>query len=158
MKQKIKFTAKIKQNNNINAGYIEFPFDTENLFDRKGRIAIKAILDDKIEYRGSLVKIKTPCHILGLSQAIRNQLNKSFGDLIDVCLWEDMEERIVDIPEDVAELLSNIPEANNVFQKLSYTHKKEYIQSITEVKKNETREKRKTKMIEMLLNKNGGKK
>ena len=151
--KKIEFTAEIKQNNKMNAGYVEIPFDVESIFGNKGRIPIIAIFDNGIEYRGSLVKMRTPCHILGLSQAIRKQLNKSFGDIVNVCLWKDGTERVVEIPPEVAELLSNNPEVKCVFEKLSYTHKKEYVLSITEAKKHETREKRKEKMIETLLKK-----
>jgi hypothetical protein len=39
---------------------------------QKGQVKIKAVFDDKVEYRGSLAKMKSECHILGLTQEIRN--------------------------------------------------------------------------------------
>jgi len=55
------------------------------------------------------------------------------------------------VPEDVQELLNQNPKAKELYDSMSYTHKKEYIRWIEEAKKEETRERRKIKMIEMLL-------
>ncbi|WP_172917264.1 YdeI/OmpD-associated family protein [Capnocytophaga canis] len=50
-------------------------------------------------------------------------------------------------------ILKETPEAYAVFQKLSPSHKNEYIQWINEAQKQETKERRLEKMISMLLNK-----
>lgn len=149
--QPIKFTAIIKQNGEINAAYVDFPLSTEEVFNKKGQVKIKATFDDKVEYRGSLVKMKSDCHILGLTQEVRQQLGKTFGDEVSVSLIEDKEERIVEIAEDITLVFNENPEAKILFDKMSYTHKKEYIRWIEEAKKPETRENRKVKMIRMIL-------
>lgn len=148
----ISFTGQIMQHGSINAAFIEFPFSTEEIFGKKGQIKVKAIFDNAVAYRGSLVKMKTECHILGLTQEIRKELKKTFGDEVSVKLWEDNEERIVEIPEDVLVTFEKNKDAFEFYQKMSYTHRKEYMRWITEAKKPETREKRKQKMIEMILN------
>lgn len=153
--QTIHFTAIIKQNGTMNAAFIEFPFSVEELFHKKGQIKIKALLDDRVEYRGSLAKMKSDCHLLGLTQEIRKQLGKTFGDEVSVSLTEDKEEREVEIADDIISVFNENPEAKVLFDAMSYTHKKEYIRWIEEAKKPETRENRKSKMIEMIL---GGKK
>ncbi|WPO90947.1 YdeI/OmpD-associated family protein [Chryseobacterium sp. YR459] len=147
----IEFTAVIQQNGEMNAAFVEFPFSTEELFHKKGQVKIKAVFDDKVEYRGSLAKMKSDCHILGLTQEIRKQLGKTFGDKVSVSLTEDKEERVVEIAEDVVSVFNENPEAKALFDKMSYTHKKEYIRWIEEAKKPETRENRKIKMIQMIL-------
>ncbi|MGE8555032.1 MAG: DUF1905 domain-containing protein [Chryseobacterium jejuense] len=147
----ILFTAIIKQNGDMNAAYVEFPFSTEELFNKKGQVKIKALFDDKIEYRGSLTKMKSDCHLLGLTQEVRKQLGKTFGDEVAVSLIEDKEERIVEIADDILSVFNENPDAKGLFDKMSYTHKKEYIRWIEEAKKPETRENRKIKMIQMIL-------
>lgn len=147
----IQFKAVIKQNGKMNAAFVEFPFSTDELFGKKGQVKIKAVFDGKVEYRGSLAKMKSECHILGLTQEIRNKLNKTFGDEVFVSLTEDKEERIVEIAEDIVLLFNENPEAKILFDKMSYTHRKEYIRWIEEAKKTETRENRKLKMIQMIL-------
>ena len=151
MQKKIKFSAEVQKNGNINAAFVVFPFSTEELFGKKGQVKIKAIFDKNIEYRGSLAKMGGNCHMLGLTHAIRKKLGKSFGDTVDVELWEDQEERIVEIPDDVQKVFENESKAKELFDAMSYTHRKEYIRWITEAKKPETRENRKVKMIEMIL-------
>lgn len=147
----VQFKAVIKQNGEMNAAFVEFPFSTEEIFGKKGQVKIKAVFDDKVEYRGSLAKMKSECHILGLTQEIRKQLGKSFGDEVSVSLTEDKEERIVEIAEDIVLLFNENPDAKVLFDKMSYTHRKEYIRWIEEAKKPETRENRKVKMIRMIL-------
>lgn len=147
----IQFSAIIKQNGNLNAAFVEFPFSTEELFGKKGQIKIKALFDGNIEYRGSLAKMKSDCHILGLTQEIRRKLGKNFGDEVSVSLVEDKEERTVEIANDIALVFNESPEAKELFDKMSYTHRKEYIRWIEEAKKPETRENRKVKMIQMIL-------
>ncbi|CAI8846062.1 DUF1905 domain-containing protein [Chryseobacterium sp. IT-36CA2] len=149
--QSIEFKAIIRQNGEMNAAFVEFPFSTEELFNKKGQVRIKAIFDGKVEYRGSLAKMKSDCHILGLTQEIRKQLGKTFGDEVSVSLAEDKEERVVEISDDIAFVFNENPEAKDLFDKMSYTHKKEYIRWIEEAKKPETRENRKIKMIQMIL-------
>lgn len=147
---KYSFKATILQSGNINAAYVEFPFSVQELFGKKGQVKIKAVFDGKVEYRGSLAKMKSDCHILGLTQEIRKKLGKSFGDEVEVELWEDLEERKVSIPEDVHQLFNSNQEAQQIFEKLSYTHQKEYIRWIEDAKKQETRDQRKEKMMRML--------
>lgn len=147
----IEFTAVIKQNGNMNAAFVEFPFSTEELFNKKGLVKIKVVFDNKVAYRGSLAKMKSECHILGLTQEIRKQLGKTFGDEVFVSLIEDKHERTVEIADDIATVFNANPEAKLLFDKMSYTHKKEYIRWIEEAKKPETRENRKIKMIQMIL-------
>lgn len=149
--QKIEFKGIIKQNGDINAAFVEFPFSTEEKFNKKGQVRIKALFDEKVEYRGSLSKMKSSCHLLGLTQEVRKALNKTFGDEVKVVLWEDKEERTVEIAEDIQKVFEDNKEAFLLFQAMSYTHRKEYIRWINDAKKPETRENRKIKMIQMIL-------
>ncbi|MCU7617633.1 YdeI/OmpD-associated family protein [Chryseobacterium sp. PBS4-4] len=149
--QKIKFKAIIQQNGTMNAAFVEFPFSVEKLYGKKGQVKIKALFDDQIEYRGSLTKMKSDCHILGLTQEIRTKLGKTFGDEVFVSLIEDKEERTVEISDDILEVFNENKSAKEIFDKMSYTHKKEYIRWFEKAKKSETRENRKIKMIQMIL-------
>lgn len=151
MEKPIEFEAEILQHGDINAAYVNFPFSTEELFGKKGQVKIKATFDDKVDYRGSLANMGQGCHTLGLTQAVRKSLGKTFGDTVAVKLWQDKEERIVEIPEDVQKIFDENPKAFELYDNMSYTHRKEYMRWITEAKKPETRENRKEKMIEMIL-------
>jgi len=150
---KISFTAPIIQHEGMNAGYVEFPFSVEDVFGTRGMVKVKALFDGKAEYRGILSNMGTGCHLLILTQEVRGKLGKSFGDSVLVELEHDLEKREVIIPEEVQNLLAEYPEALTFFDKLSYTHRKEYINWITSAKREETRAKRMVGFIEKLLQK-----
>ena len=81
------FEGIIEQHGEINAAFIKFPFSSDELFGKKGQVKIKVLLDGKVEYRGSLAKMKSDCLLLGLTQEIKNKLGKSLGDEVSVKLW-----------------------------------------------------------------------
>jgi len=151
--EKISFTAIIIQHEGMNAGYIEFPFSIEKIFGIRGMVKVKALFDGKAEYRGIMSNMGTGCHILILTKEVRGKLGKTFGDSVYVELEHDLEKREVIIPEEILELLNKFPEAQAFFEKLSYTHRKEYIIWITSAKREETRSKRMELFIEKLLEK-----
>lgn len=127
---------------------IYFPYDVEKEFGTKGRVPVKATFDG-VPYSGSLVKYGAPQHMLGILKAVREQIGKGPGDTVDVTIKKDESERTVDIPADFEKLLKK-EKVWPAFDKLSYTHKKEYVRWIMDAKRDETRANRITKSVEML--------
>jgi hypothetical protein len=80
------FEAIIQKVPDIDGAYIEFPFDVRTEFG-KGRVKVHAIFDGE-PYNGSLVRMKTPCHILGIQKAIRAKIKKQPGDMVSVTIKE----------------------------------------------------------------------
>jgi hypothetical protein len=150
--KKVTFNAVIEQHGRMNAGYVVFPYDVLELYGVKGQVKVKALIDGKVTYRGSLSKMGTPYHILGITQAIRKELGKELGDTIHIVLEQDTEPREVILPEEVATLFSKHSKAKAFFEKLSYTDRKEYIVWITSAKREETKQNRLNLLIEKLKN------
>ena len=86
MKQIYEVDAIILQNGNMDAAYVEVPYDIRNLFG-KGRLLVHATFDGVL-YDGQIVKMGTPCYIIGLRKDIRKQIGKSFGDIVHVTFCE----------------------------------------------------------------------
>ena len=80
------FEAVIKKVPDIDGAYIEFPFDVREEFG-KGRVKVHATFDSE-PYDGSLVRMKTPGHILGVRKDIRAAIGKQPGDMVRVVLRE----------------------------------------------------------------------
>lgn len=114
-----------------------------------GRIKVKATFDG-IPYRGSIVRMGGKS-ILGLLKDIREGLGKGPGDEIAVTVEADLEEREVEIPPELEELLRANPKAKEAFDDLSYSHRREHAMHVAEAKKPETRQRRASKTIETLL-------
>jgi len=147
MAHKQTFTA-IIQNAGGGGAYVEVPFDVEAAFGSK-RPKVKAMIEG-IPYRSTLMRMGTECHILGILKDIREQIGKTFGDEVMVTLEPDAEPRLIEIPKDLMKELKKDQEAKTFFDKLSYTHQKEYVRWVEEAKKEETRQNRILKTIEML--------
>lgn len=139
----------------IDAAYVKIPFDVEKIFGSK-RPKIKAVFDGKTEYRGLLVRMQTPFHMLLLRKDVRAKIGKNVGDVIEVSVELDTLPREVVVPAELQQLLDNEPETGQFFEKLSFTHRKEYVNYLNEAKKAETRTKRLAKIVEMLRNKQRG--
>lgn len=80
------FDAIILKVPDIDGAYIEFPYDVRMEFGR-GRVKVHAEFDGE-PYDGSLVRMGTPGHILGVRKDIRAKIGKQPGDRVHVRLWE----------------------------------------------------------------------
>ena len=87
IKDKIyEFDAVIKKVPDIDGAYIEFPYDVREEFG-KGRVKVHAEFDG-VPYDGSLVRMKTPGHIIGVRKDIKELLQKQPGDMVHVKIRE----------------------------------------------------------------------
>lgn len=80
------FEAELKPVPDMDGAYIEFPYDVKAEFG-KGRVKVHATFDGE-PYDGSLVRMQTPCHIIGVTKAIRKKIAKQPGDRIAVTIRE----------------------------------------------------------------------
>ncbi len=147
MTEKQTFTAVIK-NAGGGGAFVDVPFDVEKEFGSK-KPKVKAMIEG-VPYRGLLVRMGGPNHMLIILKGIREQIGKTFGDEISITVEPDSEPRVIEIPTELAKELQKNKEAKAFFDKLSYTHQKEYVTWITEAKKEETRQNRIVKTMEML--------
>lgn len=81
-----RFEAIIIKEPDQGGSYVEIPFDVKEEFGKR-RVAVHATFD-KEPYDGSLVKMGTECHIIGVRKDIQAKINKAPGDTIKVTLKE----------------------------------------------------------------------
>lgn len=80
------FRALLMKVPDIDGAYVEFPYECKAEFG-KGRVKVHATFDG-VPYDGSLVKMGTPGHIIGVRKDIRRQIGKQPGDMVDVTVKE----------------------------------------------------------------------
>lgn len=80
------FDAIILKVPDIDGAYVEFPYDVRKEFG-KGRVKVYATFDG-VPYEGSLVRMKTPGHIIGIRKDIRAKIGKQPGSEIHVTIQE----------------------------------------------------------------------
>jgi hypothetical protein len=142
-----KFKARI-EGASLGGACVYFPYNVEEEFGTRGRVPVKATFDG-VPYSGSLVKYGAPQHMLGMLKSIREQIGKGPGDTVEVTIEKDETERAVEVPEEFQKLLKK-EKLLPVFEKLSYSHKREYCRWITEAKREATRANRLLKAVELL--------
>lgn len=77
--------------------------------------------------------------LIPLSAENRTAAGLSAGDDVEVVLEPDTAEREVIVPDDLATALAKDTPAREFFDRLAYTHRKEWVRWIEDAKKPETR-------------------
>jgi Bacteriocin-protection, YdeI or OmpD-Associated/Domain of unknown function (DUF1905) len=88
--------------------------------------------------------------LVGLNKEVRTGAGVQAGDTVTLELTLDTEPRTVDVPPPLAQALDADPKAKAIYHGLAFTHRKEYARWIAEAKRDETRERRVAKALEML--------
>ena len=88
--------------------------------------------------------------LLGLNRAVRREAGVDVGDTVEVKLELDTAAREVEVPEALTNALAADSDARAAFDRLAYTHRKEYARWIDEAKRHETRQRRVAQALEML--------
>jgi len=88
--------------------------------------------------------------LLGLNREVRQCAGAEPGDMVDVTMELDATPRQVQVPEALATALATDPKAGAGFEKLAFTHRKEYARRVAEAKREETRQRRVREALEMI--------
>jgi len=141
------FDAEIKEA--VRGGaWVEVPADAVRQLGARARVPVRASFDG-VPYRGSAVPMGG-AFVLGVTKAIRQSIDKSVGDTVRVTLERDEAPREVEVPADLTEALEADPLAKASFDALAHTHRREYVEWITEAKRAETRKRRVRETLAML--------
>jgi hypothetical protein len=100
-------------------------------------------------WRSTVVKMRGE-FLLGLSRENREAAGAQPGDMVDVTIVLDKAPREVKVPPALAAALATDPEATAAYDRLAYTHRKEYARWIEEAKREETRARRVEQALTML--------
>jgi hypothetical protein len=101
------------------------------------------------EFRSSIAKMGGE-YWLGVSAERRAAAGVRAGDVLDLDIVLDTQERTVDVPEDLALALAAEPAAQATWDKLAPSHRKAHVDAVLGAKAAETRARRIAKAVEML--------
>src|SRR4051812_35409074 len=90
-------------------------------------------------------------YVLPLSRRNREAAGVRAGDAVTVALASDEEPRTVGVPDDLAAALDAAPGARAAFDSRSFTHRREWVEWVTQAKRPETRERRVRGVVEQVL-------
>lgn len=150
MNEKQIFQTTLEKHESNDATLIFPPFDLEKVFGAK-RVPVKVIINGA-EYRTTVFRMDGK-YMMVVPKHFREAAGVKAGETITVEMERDTEPRIVEPPQDLRDALNENAQAKAVWEKLSYTHQKEYANAVLEAKKPETRTRRIQKAIEELATK-----
>ncbi len=147
-KQKLRFTVKIEGKEVGAVAAITPPVDVPEVFGTRGRVPVKGTING-FPFRSSLMPMGGR-HMMPVNKTLRDGAGVDAGDMVKVVLERDEEERTVEAPAQLKKAWARNKAAKANWEKLPFTHKKEIAIWISEAKKEETRERRLAKALQVL--------
>jgi hypothetical protein len=129
--------------------FIVIPPEVVAALSEKKRPPVRVTLNGDYTYRLT-VSVYDGRYYLPIRREIREACGLAPGMPVDVTLALDEEPRTVEVPDDLAAAFAGDPEARAVFDRLSFTHQREYVEWITSAKREETQTRRVAQTLEML--------
>jgi Bacteriocin-protection, YdeI or OmpD-Associated/Domain of unknown function (DUF1905) len=126
-------------------GGMSIPFDVREVFGAS-RVPVVAPVNG-VEYRTTIVKMGG-AWVIPVRRELREQARVELGERVTVEVEPDEAPRTVELPAERAERLD--PELRAFFDSLSFTQRRAYVDWITSAKREETRQRRLAKAIELL--------
>ena len=101
------------------------------------------------EWRTSVSRMRGE-FLVGLNREVREGAGVQAGDTVTLALRLDTAPREVEVPEALARALDADPAARAAFEKLAFTHRKEFARWIEEAKREQTRDRRVALALDMI--------
>jgi len=151
--KKLRFRAKIHGREAGVVAAIAPPVDVIEYFGTRARVPIRGTING-FPFRSSLM----PCgsaRMMPVNKALCQSAGVAPGDIVDVVMERDEESRTVEAPPELKKELAKSKKAQERWDGLAFTHKKEMALSISGAKQEETKKRRLAKV--MLVLKTGAK-
>jgi hypothetical protein len=129
--------------------FIVVPPEVVAALSEKKRAPVRVTLNGDNTYR-STVSVYGGRYYLPIRREIREVCGLAPGMPVEVTLALDEESRQVEVPDDLVAAFAGDSEARAVFERLSFTHQREYLEWIAGAKREATRTRRVAQTLEML--------
>jgi hypothetical protein len=142
------FRVPLEQHESSTATGITIPFDVEKTFGTRARVPVCGTING-FPFRSSIMPMGG-CFMMAVNREMREGARAKGGDTVTVVMERDTAPRTVTPPADLARALKANEKARSLWDKLSYTHKREHVEHIEDAKKPETRQRRIERAVERL--------
>jgi hypothetical protein len=129
--------------------YLPIPFDVNQFFGSKARLSVAGTING-FPFRNSLMPEGDGTHSMMVGKELQAGANARAGDLVSVSLEPDTKERTISIPQELEAALTEHRLAASVFNSMTYSQKKEYVDWILNAKQAATKASRVAKALDML--------
>ena len=149
MQPEHEFEAVLEAGDGDGGVFVVVPFSVPEVYGTRGQVPVQVTFDG-YPYQGSITPLGDGYHALHVLKQIRKAVGKTIGDTVRVTLSRNVVERQMMTPDDLAAQLATNPQAAAYFQKLAYSHQREFVRWLEGAKRPETRAHRLAQTIELL--------
>jgi len=129
--------------------FLHFPFDVVKTFGTRARVPVCGTVNG-FPFRSSLSPMGGQ-HVMCINKAMQAGAKAKPGDIAQFVMQRDDKPRTVTVPPALQKALAAKPKAKAAFDKLAYSHRKEYADWISGAKQEPTVKRRIGKLILRLL-------
>jgi uncharacterized protein DUF1905/bacteriocin resistance YdeI/OmpD-like protein len=146
--KKLRFRARIEGKEAGVVAAITPPVDVIEWFGTRARVPVRGTING-FPFRSSLM----PCgnaRMMPVNKTLCLGAGVKPGDIVDVVMERDEEERTVEAPPELKKELAKSKSARARWNELAFTHKEEMAISISGAKQEETKKRRLAKVMQVL--------
>ena len=129
--------------------FLAIPFDVAEVWETRGRVRVKGTING-FPFRTNIQPMEGR-HLLTFNKQLQAGAKAKPGDTVTVVMDRDTEEWTVAPPAEMAKAFRKSKAAKALWDKLAYTHRKEFAQWISGAKQEGTRTRRAAKAVSMIL-------
>lgn len=126
--------------------YLGIPVEISTAFGSKGQVRVKGTINGH-PFRTTALPMGDATPYLVVGKEIRELIHAVPSDTVKVVLELDTEERSLELPDGLKQALASHPQAAEIFERMTYSHKMEWVNWIFSAKQAETRQRRIEKAI-----------
>jgi len=138
--KKLRFKVKLEGQEGSSVAWMNAPFNVPATYGTKARVPVRGTING-YPFRSSLMPMGG-CHGMAVNKTMRDGANARAGDVVDVVMERDLNERTVEAPPELVKELRKHKKARERWEALAFTHKKEMANCIRDAKRAETRQRR----------------
>jgi hypothetical protein len=146
--KKLKFKVTLVGQDGSSATGIIAPFDVPATFGTRARVPVRGTING-YPFRSSLMPMGG-VYCMAVNKSMREGAKVQAGDEVDVVMERDVEERTIEAPPELKKELAKNKKAQERWDGLGFTVKKEMAISITGAKQEETKKRRLAKVMGIL--------
>ena len=141
-----RFRVTLEKHEHSEAAIVTIPFDVQKVFGTRARVPVRGTING-FAFRSSIFPTGDGRHYMVVNREVRAGAKVKGGDTVTVHMELDDELRTIEPPADLRRALKANKTARAAWEKLSYTHQKEYAAAVAEAKRPETRARRIEKAV-----------
>jgi len=146
--KKLRFKVKLAGQEGSSVAAVIAPCDVMETFGTKARVPVRGTING-FAFRSSLMPMGGR-HMMAVNKTMRAGANAKAGDVVDVVMERDVEERTVEAPPELKKELAKSKKALERWEAMSFSNRKEMANCIRDAKQEETKKRRLTKVMQVL--------